>query len=167
MKICYPLLAVTVAISAGLFVSSAAMSATSTTTFGVHATVEAACNVSASELVFGNFSALGGARDATGFLLITCSNSTPYDIGLDAGDGTGATVSDRLMTHSDGSSTLAYSLYSDPGRTSNWGETVDVDTVADVGTGMGRPHTIYGRVPDPSLAMVGAFTDTVTVTVTY
>lgn len=155
------------AITAALLVSASAFAATSTTTFGVSATVEAACDVSATPLAFGSFSAFAGQQDVTSTVSVTCSNSTAYDVGLDAGDGIGATVDGRLMTHTDATSTLAYALFSNPGRTANWGDTVDTDTVADIGTGVAQPHIVYGRVADPTTAKVGAFADTVTVTVTY
>lgn len=155
------------AITAALLASPCAFAATATNTFGVSATVEAACDVTATPLAFGSFSAFAGEQDATSTVSVTCSNSTAYDVGLDAGDGTGATVADRLMTHTDTTSTLSYALFSDPGRTTNWGDTVDTDTVADIGTGVTQAHTVYGRVSDPALAKVGAFADTVTVTVTY
>ncbi|HHI81785.1 MAG TPA: spore coat U domain-containing protein, partial [Rhizobiales bacterium] len=60
-----------------------------------------------------------------------------------------------------------YKMFSDSGRTSNWGETVTVDTVAGIGNGASQTLTIYGRVPAQTTPAPGTYTDTVTITVTY
>lgn len=151
------------------FLVSAAHAATQTTTFSVGATVTDSCSVSASALAFGNIDPLDNASnntDATTTIDVTCANGTTYDVGLDAGTGTGATVSDRKMTS--GGNTLNYALYSDGSRTTNWGATVGTDTVAGTGNGAAQTLTVYGRVPSgQQTAAVGSYTDTITVTVTY
>jgi spore coat protein U-like protein len=155
------------AVVAALLVSPAAFAVESTTTFGVSATVEAACSVTATPLAFGSFSAFAGVTDSTSTVSVTCSNTTPYDVGLDAGVGVGADTTNRLLTHDDTTSTLAYALYSNPGRSVNWGDEVATDTVAGTGDGTTQQHTVFGRIANPTLAKVGAFADTITVTVTY
>src|SRR4051812_6590950 len=59
-------------------------------------------------------------------------NTTSYNVGLNAGNGSGATVTNRMMSGSSGA-TLPYTLYRDAARTSNWGQTSGTDTVAGVG----------------------------------
>jgi spore coat protein U-like protein len=141
--------------------------ATTTTTFGVSATVADSCSVSASALAFGSIDPLGAAAtDATTTVDVTCSNGTTYDVGLDAGTTAGATVTTRQMTDG-GVNTLNYALYSDSGRTTNWGETVATDTVAGTGNGTAQTLTVYGRVPDQPTAVVASYSDTITVTVTF
>jgi spore coat protein U-like protein len=141
--------------------------ATTSTTFQVTATVASACTVSANNLAFGTYVQTAGVNtDATTTVTVNCSLSTGYNIGLDEGTGTGATVSDRIM--SDGSSNeLNYTLYSNALRTTLWGNTVGSDTVS--GTGLGVAHTVYGRVfsDQSDTAPVGSYSDTITVTVTY
>ncbi len=148
----------------------AAYAATSTTTFTVGATVADSCSVTANALSFGSIDPLVNATtntDATTTIDVTCANGTTYDVGLDAGGATGATVTTRAMT--DGvSGALSYSLYSDTGRTTNWGNTVDTDTVSGTGTGAAQTLTVYGRVPSgQETAPTGTYTDTINVTVTY
>jgi spore coat protein U-like protein len=94
-----------------------------------------------------------------------CTNTTPYNIGLDAGTGTGATVAARKMTN--GANTITYSLYSDSGRTTVWGNTVGTNTVSATGNGASQTYTVYGRVPSQTTPAAATYTDTITVTVTY
>jgi|SRR5271165_1854374 len=96
---------------------------------------------------------------------VQCTNTTPYNIGLDAGTATGATVTTRKMTN--GAATVSYLLYSGSGRTTNWGNTIGTDTVAATGSGTGQSYTVYGRVPAQSTPAPAAYAETITVTVTY
>lgn len=152
-------------------VSAGASAANTTDTFTVSTNVTASCSVSAGALTFADVDPLANASNATdgsSTISVTCSNTTPYDVGLSAGSATGATVSTRKMTHTDTTSTLAYALYTDTERTTNWGETVDTDTVAGTGNGSAQTLTVYGSIASgQETAKVGAYSDTVTVTVTY
>lgn len=141
----------------------AAQAATATTTFQVTATVLATCQVSATPLAFGNYA--GSQTDATSTISVTCTSTTPYQVGLDAGTAGGATVTTRKMTF--GAAELGYALYSDSARTTNWGNTVGTDTVPGTGTGLAQTLTVYGRIPAGSMPTPGAYADTITVTVTY
>lgn len=95
----------------------------------------------------------------------TLNFTTPYNIGLDAGTGTGATVAVRKMTS--GANAVNYSLYSDSGHTTVWGNTVGTNTVAATGNGSTQSYTVYGRVTAQTTPAPGTYTDTITVTVTY
>lgn len=152
-----------------LLLAGSALAAESTTTFSVGATIADSCAVSASNLAFGNIDPLDNATnntDATTTIEVTCANGTTYDVGLDAGLATDATVSTRAMTS--GADALNYSLYSDAGRSTNWGNTVGTDTVSDTGTGSAQTITVYGRVPSGQETVpTGTYADTITVTVTY
>src|SRR5947209_8706739 len=140
--------------------------ATTTTTFTVQMTITTSCTiVSASTLDFGTQGVLTANVDQTSTVQVQCTNTTPYNIGLNAGTGTGATVSNRKMTS--GANTVNYSLYSNAGRTTNWGNTVCTDTVSSTGNGAAQSFTVYGRVPAQTTPAPGAYTDTITVTVTY
>ena len=140
--------------------------ATTTTTFTVSVTLAATCTInSASTLNFGNQGILSTNVDQTSTIQVTCTNSTPYNIGLDAGTGTGATVATRKLTS--GGATVNYSLYSDSGRTTVWGNTIGTNTVTGTGNGAGQNYTVYGRIPSQTTPAPGTYTDTITVTVTY
>jgi spore coat protein U-like protein len=66
-----------------------------------------------------------------------------------------------------GGNTLNYSLFSNAGRTANWGNIVGTDTVNITGNGGLQNTTVYGRIPASQLSPVGAYTDTITVTITF
>ena len=76
--------------------SASAFAATVTTTFQVTANVQATCAISATSAAFGSYT--GVIADTTSIVTVTCSNTTTYNIGLNAGLGTGATVTSRAMT---------------------------------------------------------------------
>ncbi len=130
----------------------------------VSAQVAASCTLSTSPLAFGSYAATADL-DVSTDLSLTCSNGTTYDIALDAGGGSGATTTTRVMTA--GTDLLNYALYSDSGHTQTWGTTVATDTVAGTGTGGAETITVYGRVPQGQYQPVASYTDTVNVTVTY
>jgi spore coat protein U-like protein len=142
------------------------LAATTTSTFTVSVTLAATCTInSASTLNFGNQGILSANVDQTSTIQVTCTNTTPYNIGLDAGTGSGATVATRKLTS--GGATVNYTLYSDTGRTTVWGNTVGTDTVAATGNGTGQNYTVYGRIPTQTTPAPGTYSDTITVTVTY
>jgi spore coat protein U-like protein len=143
-----------------------AFAATTTTTFGVQITITASCTIlSASTLNFGSNGVLTANVDQTSTIAVQCTNTTPYNIGLNAGTSTGATVTTRKMVN--GAATVSYSLFSDSGRTTNWGNTVGTDTVASTGTGASQSFTVLGRVPAQTTPAPNTYTDTITVTVTF
>ena len=157
------LMAGVVAVSAGIVSVPAGATATATT-FGVSATVAAICTVSTNALAFGTYS--GTVDNVSTTLSVTCTNSTAYNVGLDAGGFTGATVTTRKMTGANGGS-LAYALYSDSGHAVNWGNTSGTDTVAGTGNGSVQSLTIYGQISGGQYPTPGSFSDTVTATVYY
>jgi spore coat protein U-like protein len=149
-----------------MYAAGGAEAATATTTFTVQITILANCAIdSASTLNFGSQGILSANVDQTSTIQVTCTNTTPYTIGLSAGTGAGATVGTRKMTG--GGNTIDYSLYRDVGRTQVWGTTIGTDTVAATGSGAAQTHTVYGRVPPQGTPAPATYSDTITVTVTY
>jgi spore coat protein U-like protein len=71
---------------------------------------------------------------ASSTVTVTCTNTTPYNIGLSAGLATGATVTTRSMT-GPASALLGYHLFSNSRYSLNWGVTIGTDTVAGTGNG--------------------------------
>jgi spore coat protein U-like protein len=148
------------------FTWSGAEAATVTGTFNVQVTIAATCALnSASNLDFGTQGVLAANVDQTSTINVTCTNTTPYNIGLDKGVN-GASVTTRQMK-SAGPALINYSLFSDAGRTVNWGNTVGTDTVAATGTGSAQPFTVFGRIPPQVSPLPAVYTDTITVTVTF
>lgn len=117
--------------------------ATVTTTFQVTATVAATCLISATNLSFGTYT--GALASSTSTITATCTNTTPYNVGLNAGTAPGATVTTRKMSGPAGA-LLGYTLSQDAAHTINWGNTVGTDT--ETGTGNGSPQvlTVFGQV---------------------
>ena len=147
-----------------LLAPMALRAATDSTTMAVTATVVSTCGVSASPLAFGSY--VMGQTDADTSVVVTCTNGTAYTVSISAGVGAGATVGLRKMTGPT-SQTLNYVIYSNVGRTTVWGDTIGSNTMA--GTGNGTPQGIpaYGRIAASQTSGVGAYADTVTVTLTY
>lgn len=137
---------------------------TATSTFQVSATVPASCQVSATNLNFGNFT--GTQLQATSTISVTCTDTTPYTVGLGPGTAAGATVTSRQMT-GPSSATLGYGLYSDATDSTNWGNTSGTNEVSGTGTGSAQALTVYGLIPAGSMPIPGSYTDTITITVTY
>ena len=150
-----------------VFASAAcACAATATDSFGVTITIQSDCRITTTTtLDFGTQGVLAAAVDATSTLGVICTPSTAYDIGLDAGGGSGATTTTRKMTS--GGATIDYQMFQDAGRTTNWGDTIGTDTVSGTGTGSAQSFTVYGRVPAQTTPATGTYTDTVTVTLTF
>jgi spore coat protein U-like protein len=141
-----------------------AAAATATTTFQVTTNVNAACTIVATDLAFPDYTE--AQLDQQSEIEVNCTNSAIWNVGLDAGTFAGATVTTREMTGPAGAH-LNYELFSDPARTTNWGNTVGTDTVSGTGTGAVQVVNVYGRIPAAQLASVGGYADTITATVTF
>jgi len=147
--------------------ASIVQAATATTTFQVTATVLKFCIVVATPMAFGNYTS-STVSETTSDITVTCTNGTPYDIGLSAGTAAGATVTTRQMSGTTVTAArLNYFLYSDSGRTVNWGNTVGTDTVHITAGALPIISTVYGRVPAGQFVAPDAYLDTIAVTVTY
>jgi len=154
-------------IAAGLCIAggmaTAATATTATANLSVTANVAAACSISTAVVGFGAYT--GAQIDAEGTVTANCVNGTTYNIGLGAGNGLSATTSSRKMTSAGNS--LAYALYSDAGRTTNWGNIVGTDTVAGTGTGGNQDYPVYGRILAGITVPAGSYSDTVVATITF
>ena len=127
------------------------------------------CNVSATNLAFGSFSPQTDSTvDSTATITVTCNKSIPYTIALSPGSS--GTYSPRRMTN--GGNQLAYNLYSDAGYSQVWGNGTGgssrVSDSIDLRFGF-KNHTVYGRIPlsTQRSAVVGSYSDSIIVTVTY
>lgn len=142
---------------------------TGNTTFfqGVSASVSNACRITlATDLDFGNAGALSSNRDQASTIMVRCPTGTNWRLGLSNGVNPNGTV--RRMRSATGNY-VTYELYRDSARTQRWGNTLGTDTSSGMGVGEGSPvsQTVYGRVPAQAAAPTGAYSDTITVTLTY
>ena len=149
------------------FCGPAAAATSITTTFQAKIVINAQCLInSANTLDFGTNGVLAANIDLPTTLSVTCTNLTTYNIGLDGGlNGSG--VAARKMKGGPSNELINYSLFTNSGRTTNWGNTIGTDTVSATGNGALQSYTIYGRVPPQTTPKPGTYADTITLTVTY
>lgn len=147
-----------------------AQSGSDSRTFNVKIQINSICDIQAAptDVDFGAVNSTATAIDTTGTLNVRCTSGTPYNIALNPGTGSGATVTARTMGSSDAGNTarVPYALYRDSGRTQNWGATVGTDTRSGTGSGAVQAVSVYGRVPSANYP-AGAYSDVVTATVTW
>lgn len=159
--------ALAVAVLAG-GLSAANATTTVSTPLIVTATVLSTCVVVPAPIIFADYSLLAqGGISAN--IAVTCTPDVgSYQVALDAGTGSGATVAGmRKMTSLlNPSATLQYNLYRDAARTQPWGFTRNTDTVNSTGTLL-QNYTVYAKLPANQYAEAGQYTDTVTVSLLY
>lgn len=134
-----------------------------TTSFGLTVVIQASCSITATALSFGTY--LGALLNTNTSINVTCTSTTAYNVGLNAGTATGATVTNRMMTGPAGA-LLHYSLFSNSAHSTNWGNTTG-SWVGGTGTGTAQTLTVYGQIPASQHPRPGSYTDTVTATVNY
>jgi len=163
---------VTIAAAAAVLAGGATVrAATTTTTFQVSATVLKTCLVSASPLAFGNYTPGSGNVAGQTTVNVNCTKNTAFTVALDKGTTAGGTIGQRLMAS--GANTLQYNLYTTNAYTTIFGDgTGGSSTQAGTGSGVATANalTVFGQLPDNATnqaAVPGAYTDTITVTVTY
>ena len=152
--------------ASALLVGLPALAATKTATFQVKAEITNDCTIAAADLNFGQIGLVSANVDAQSTLTATCTNTTTYNLGLNAGTATGSTIENRLLANA--ATTLGFQLYRNPTRTQIWGTTVGTDTMSGTGNGSAQNVNVYGRIPPQTPAPApGVYTTTITVTVTY
>lgn len=142
------------------------IASTTNTTFVVSTTVNATCTVSATNLSFNLYT--GSQTDSTSTISVTCTNGTPYNIGLDSGSHSISTANRQMSK--DGNlfgPFLDYALYRDSGRSQNWGNNIGTDTQSGTGSGTNQDLTVYGRINGNQTPSPGSYNDVVTVQVNY
>jgi len=163
-------LAAVFAIAGAGFGADTFAAGTATSAFAVSAEVVSACTLSSSALTFSSAINVMSATpvDANSTLTATCTNLSGYTIGLNAGTSTGATVAARKMTHTNGTTLLAYGLSAVSSVGANWEDTGGAGLATGTGDGAAQSITVYGRVPgSQTTAIVGAYSDTITATITF
>jgi spore coat protein U-like protein len=136
------------------------------TTFTASTTVQPTCSFTTTTLAFGIYT--GGALSGTGTLVVTCTNTTPYQIGINTGlHGSGSAYNWNMA--GPGGVLANYSLYRDSAHTQLWGGTIGTggDSINGNGSGAAQTITFYGAVPAGQAVSPGAYTDTVNVILYY
>ena len=137
---------------------------TSASRYNITAHVSNSCTISATNLNFSDYTQ--AQLDGQSQIQLTCTDATPWNVGLDGGKFPGALTSRRSMT-GPAASQLDYQLYTDPARTNVWGNNVGSDTVSGTGNGFSQTLTVYGRIPSGQRVRDGGYVDTITATITF
>lgn len=135
-------------------------------TFTFNAKLVPDCTIATGALNFGSVGVLSAPKDAQSSLSVTCTNSTPYSIGLDDGQQGLSPAARRMKL---GTELVTYGLYKDSGRNLPWGGPSygAAFTAGGTGTGGAQPLTVYGRVPAQTTPSPGSYGDQVIATITY
>ncbi|QPC85448.1 hypothetical protein GA830_00820 [Mesorhizobium sp. NBSH29] len=149
--------------------SSDQCSYTSSSTGGgeieVLGTVIDSCTITGSDAVdFGRRGVGSGIVEAQGNISVRCTEATDFSVSL--GGGAQNNILDRRM--SKGSDMISYQLYTDPGRSSIFGDGVRGSQRA--GTGMNAADVnvpVYGLADLSKNPPAGEYSDRVIITVTY
>ena len=152
-----------------MVLATSASAGTATSTFQVSITIDASCSiVSASNL---NLGTIGGTSTAfsdftPSTVTVNCSIGMPYGITL-ASANTGGTTGFQMVN---GTSLLGYQLYANSFGNPQWDSSAG-GTYSSSGTGANQAIGVYGKIPAQAAPVggwtVGAYTDTVTMTVTW
>jgi spore coat protein U-like protein len=124
----------------------------------------ASCTVSTSGLNFGVYDVFSSFNDdVTGTINVNCKSHASYSISLSSGSGSYAS---RTLVN--GGKTLLYNLYLDSTRLTIWGDgSAGTGTFSGNNSGTNVATTVYGRIPARQNASVGAYSDVITVTITF
>lgn len=124
------------------------------TTFDVKIEVLSTCSINATEIDFGKVNSNSVASDKTGTLNVTCTNQTPYRVGL-SGSGKMKNETDEF---------IAYELFQDDNNTP-WDN--DKNKYSNSGSGNVEAIPVIAKVVGSTNVRAGNYKDTVTATVTY
>ena len=146
-------------------ISLSAFATDVTANLSVSANVVNSCSVSAGSMDFGTYNPLSSSDlDQTGSFDVRCTNGGGASIKLDQGlNGTG-TIAAPVRRMASNGNYLTYQLYSDSNRQNAW---EGATGVSYSGTGSTQAQTVYGRIAASQNAVVGSYSDTVVITVTY
>jgi len=171
----YRLLLTAIAMLAGASLSTAASAASATGSLNAKIVITSNCAItgSSTDLDFGSnaSTATGPISASNGGFSVTCTNQTPYTIGLKstasgaADDGTGTMKANVGGTDY----TIGYQLYQDAGTTV-WGNVASggsANVKSSIGTGTAQAFTVYGKTTTSLNVPAATYSDTVSINVEY
>ena len=124
------------------------------------------CTISAVGVAFGNYDVFSASPlDSTGVVTYKCTQTRSITIDLSRGSST--TFNPRKMKRS--TETLSYNLYLDALRSVIWGDGSSSTSHLSISApaNQSKTATIYGRIPARQDVTFGAYSDTITVTITF
>lgn len=159
---------IVVAVSGGM--APAAQAGTATSNLNVSATVASTCSITAGALAFGTYDTLSGAQvDGTATVTVACTKGAAATITLGQGQnpGGGSTDAAPARRMAAGLNYLGYTLYSDSGRLTPWGNTVMTGHAYVAASSASSQLTVYGRIAANQDVPAGSFSDVVVATITF
>jgi spore coat protein U-like protein len=136
--------------------------------FDVTMRIVADCAIGANGIDFGQTQGvLSTAVTGSSNISVTCSNTTPYNIGLNAGTGTGSSGTTRYLSGTGtNTGTVRFNLFQAPGATP-WGNTQGTDTLGGTGNGSAQNLTVYAEIPVQATPTPDSYKSTITATVYF
>jgi spore coat protein U-like protein len=141
----------------------------------VSASIDMSCSITTTPLTFGDYEP--GSTHATaplnaqGGVSSTCTTGSVGNIKMGQGENTTGTSSTdamplrRMVAAGDATSFLNYGVFTDTDRMNAWENSIGVSYE---GTGLAQALVVYGSVqPGQTSAVVGSYTDTITVAINY
>lgn len=144
---------------------------TATASFLVSLTILPGCTVTATPMAF--LAVQGSATGpvtSTSTLVVACTASTGYNIGLNAGTTANSTDANRLLAGAatGNTTTVPFGLFQDPQHAKLWGNTQGSTTYSDTGTGAAITYTVYGQATlNATMPQPDTYSSTVTATVYF
>ena len=160
-------------LSASGLTPAAATTATGTLKAQIVITSNCAVSTGNATLDFGsNPSTTSGASGTTGKngFSVTCTDLTPYTIGLQSTSSDAGTNGAGKMSASGIAQTIGYQLYQDAAHTIVWGNNAASsggNTQSAAGTGAAQQYAVYGATTSTLNVPAGTYSDTVNINVTY
>mgnify|MGYP000881551302 CR=1 FL=1 len=143
----------------------------------VSADITETCNMSNTDLNFGDYDAFGAnaTQDllATATITTTCTSGATGVVTMGQGEHVFYCISNnciRRMANSEETSHLTYQIYTDAGYSVVWNHNPgDMRSVANVtGSGASQDLTVYGKVrKNQKTVVAGSYTDKVNITLSY
>jgi len=163
-------LATAVLAAVPLFVGAASYAnGSKTATFDVTMKIIEDCTIATAPLDFGQSQGVL-ATTVTGntTISVVCTNTTPYNLGLNAGTGTGSNGTTRYMSGqaAGNTGTVQFNLYQTSGS-GVWGNTQGTNTRGGTGSGAAQTITVYGEVPAQNTPAPDTYRSTITATVYF
>lgn len=176
MKVNHYLLAAmaTIASLSLLTLPQAVSAATATGALNAQIVITSNCSVSTGNATLdfsSHASTDSGASASNGGFSVTCTNLTPYTIGLQSAS-TGSTTNGAgvMSTTASGvTQTIGYQLYQDSGFGTAWGNstTGTVNVKSATGSGAAQTYVVYGKTTTTLNVPAATYTDTVNINVYY
>lgn len=144
-------------LSSGVFIAGQTNASTASTNFKVKIEVVSTCSISTTDIDFGKVDSGKAGGDKTGTLNVTCTNQTPYKVGL-SGSG-------KMTNTDDPDFSIDYKLFQASSDERAWDNKDNLYSAT--GSGEVQNIPVVAKLVGSTNVRAGNYADTVTATVTY